>query len=114
MVGQFERWLVAEGWQVHREVDYCDVVAHRGEERLFAEAKGRTASIGLDVDTLYGQLLRRVPTVAGAGVRLGVVVPTEGRTAALRVAGEVRRLLGITVYVVGESGAVTPLGPEDS
>jgi hypothetical protein len=28
---------------------------------LYAEAKGRTAAIGLDVDTLYGQLLRRMP-----------------------------------------------------
>ena len=26
----------------------------RGQERLYAEAKGRTAAIGLDVDTLYG------------------------------------------------------------
>jgi len=45
---------------VAREVEFADVYAERGVERLYAEAKGRTAAIGLDVDTLYGQLLRRM------------------------------------------------------
>jgi hypothetical protein len=44
------------------------VFARRGDERLYAEAKGRMAAIGLDVDTLYGQLLRRM-TDPDAGAR---------------------------------------------
>jgi hypothetical protein len=45
---------------VRREVDFVDVYAERGKDKLYAEAKGRTTAIGLDVHTLYGQLLRRM------------------------------------------------------
>lgn len=41
-------------------MDFLDIYAERGQERLYAEAKGRTSEIGLDVDILYGQLLRRM------------------------------------------------------
>ena len=61
VVRAFCSWREHEGWTVSQEVDFCDVVATRGPERLFAEAKGRTAAMGLDVDTAYGQLLRRMP-----------------------------------------------------
>ncbi len=48
----------------------------RGDERLFAEAKGRTAAMGLDIDTMYGQLLRRMPPQA-TSVRFAIVVPAR-------------------------------------
>lgn len=105
VVEAFVAWLEADGWTVEREVEFCDVVARRGGEVLYAEAKGRTAAVGLDVDTLYGQLLRRVPLDAG-GARFGVVVPSEARTTALRVPASVRHILGITVYVVDSGGIV--------
>jgi len=42
-------------------VKHVDVRATRGTQRPYGEAKGRTASVGLDVDTLCGQLLHRLP-----------------------------------------------------
>jgi hypothetical protein len=57
------------------EVNLPDVYARRGDEHLYAEAKGRTTDAGLDVDTLYGQLLRRM-TDPDAAIRYAVVVPT--------------------------------------
>jgi hypothetical protein len=77
-------WLKANGWTVQREVDFADIYAERGQERLYAEAKGRTMAIGLDVDTLYGQLLRRMKDPS-SGTRHAVVVPTAVLKAALRV-----------------------------
>ncbi|NAZ86466.1 hypothetical protein [Kineococcus indalonis] len=65
MVAQFSTWLCQGGWQVRTEVDFCDVVATREGQVLYAEAKGRTAAPGLDVDTMYGQLLRRMLSRAG-------------------------------------------------
>jgi hypothetical protein len=59
-VEAFVAWLQQEGWTTEAEVDFADVFARRGDERLYAEAQGRTAAIGLAVDTLYGQLLRRM------------------------------------------------------
>lgn len=57
----FVEHLRARGWDVTTEnADYTDVVAKRGAERLIAEVKGHTSSPGLDVDTAYGQLLRRM------------------------------------------------------
>ena len=106
----FVAWLQAQEWAVQREVAFCDVVARRDGVTLYAEAKGRTTSPGLDVDTLYGQLLRRVPLDA-VGARFGVVVPSQARAAALRVPDSVRRLLDITVYVVDAAGYVEEIAP---
>lgn len=100
VVGAFRKWLESQGWTIDKDVDYVDLAAHRGAERLYAEAKGRTAAMGLDVDTLYGQLLRRMPEDAVGTARFAVVVPEEGRKAALRVPARVRRLLNVDVYVV--------------
>jgi len=111
VIAAFVAWLEADGWAVRREVDYCDVVARRGDRTLYAEAKRRTAAMGLDVDTMYGQLLRRDPLDDALGAEYGVVVPTEARTAALRVPLAVRELLGITVYVVDEAGGVESIAP---
>lgn len=68
------------------------MAAFRGEERLYAKAKGRTAAVGTDVDTLFGQLLRRMPDDAVVA-RYAVVVPTVAVIAALRVPGWVRERL---------------------
>ena len=107
VVDAFESWLLGEGWTVTREVQFCDVMATRGPEVIYAEAKGRTAAPGLDVDTMYGQLLRRMPAGEVGLVRFAAVVPTETRAAVLRVPQRVRRLLGIDVYTVDLAGRVT-------
>lgn len=106
VVDAFCRWLEAEGWQVDREVDFVDVKAHRGADVLYAEAKGRTAAAGLDIDTLYGQLLRRMPPGTDEHVRFGVVVPAEIVHHALRVPPRVRDLLHIDVYSVTAHGEI--------
>ena len=101
---------MSEGWEVSREVEFCDVVAVRGNERLYAEAKGRTTAIGLDVDIAYGQLLRRMPFDADES-RFALVVPEEALSAALRVRAQVRELLRLDVYGVSLDGTVTRAGP---
>jgi hypothetical protein len=100
--------LVADGWHVERDVDFVDLVAdHPDGRRLYVEAKGTTSSPGLDVDTLYGQLLRRMrPEEPHA--RYAVVVPQDLAATALRVAPEVRAGLRIDVLVVGDDGVVRP------
>jgi hypothetical protein len=103
----FARWLEAQGWTVQREVAFCDVVAERGDERLYGEAKGRTAAIGLDVDTMYGQLLRRMPAEQLGQATFAVVVPDDAVPAALRVPARIRQALGVHVYGVHENGGVT-------
>jgi hypothetical protein len=106
VVDAFCAWLEENGWRVQREVRHVDVLAERGDERLYAEAKGRTAAIGLDVDTMYGQMLRRMPIAEDERARFAVVVPTEGASAALRVSKRVRQLLRIDVFMVDEFGDV--------
>ena len=106
IVDAFRKWLGSEGWRVKREIEFIDIFAERGQERLYAEAKGRTKAIGLDVDTLYGQLLRRMPSSEVGKARFGVVVPEEGRVAALRVPPRVRSVLHIDVFVVDDKGRV--------
>ncbi|MGY1858090.1 hypothetical protein [Modestobacter sp. SYSU DS0290] len=106
VVAAFSGALRADGWDVQTEVKYIDVVATRGERTLYAEAKGKTADPGLDVDVLYGQLLRRMSDEPVPGRRFAVVVPETVLTAALRVPAYVRAQLAIDVYVVDESGRV--------
>ena len=105
VVAAFCDYLRAEGWEVEREVKFVDVLAKKGDVTLYAEAKGRTEAIGLDVDTLYGQLLRRVPE-DGMNSVLGVVVPDRAVTAALRVPQWIRDRLRVHVWVVSDDDQV--------
>ena len=113
IVRAFVGWLRAEGWtSVETEVEFVDVVAERGEEKLFAEVKGKTSGgPGKGVDTLYGQLLRRMPPeeVDDPKTRFAVVVPMAGSAAALRVPKRVRNLLRIEIYAVSHEGTVEKL-----
>jgi hypothetical protein len=96
---------------VEREIAHVDVVAARGDEKLFAEAKGRTgASMGLDVDTMYGQLLRRMPPEEVGHADFAVVVPDAARVSVQRVPERVRRILRSHIYLVSEAGQVTYVG----
>lgn len=110
VVEAFCSWLEARGWSVEREQEFVDVVAIRGGRRILAEAKGRTASPGLDVDTLYGQLLRRVPGDAVGRDVFAVVVPDVAVRFAARVPAEVRAALNIHIYGVAEHGSVSYAG----
>ena len=110
VVPAFRRWLETQGWETETETAFVDVVAHRGNETIYAQVKGRTKSRpGAGLDTLYGQLLRRMPVeeVGDPNTRFAVVVPTEKayRDAAVRV----RDVLRIDVYAVSDDGQVERL-----
>lgn len=105
VVAAFCAWLTEQGWTVTREVDFVDVLAERPGQRLLAEAKGRTASTGLDVDTMFGQLLRRMGD-PDDHTRYAAVVPLNALPAVQRVPGHVRDLLRIDVFTVDETGVV--------
>jgi hypothetical protein len=112
VVPAFRQWLEAQGWETETEADFVDVVAHRGSETIYAEVKGRTKSRpGAGLDTLYGQLLRRMPAeeVGDPNTRFAVVISTDSTAAALRVPRRVRDLLRIDVYAVSDDGHVEKL-----
>jgi hypothetical protein len=102
----FKRWLQSEGWTIVSErSSWADVIAERGPERLIGEVKGYTGtSIGLDVDTMFGQLLRRMDP--GAATTWAVIVPSRSLTAVLRVPLEIRRRLGIRLFEVRDDDSV--------
>lgn len=107
VIEAFRVFLEGQGWTTEREVEFVDLVAHKDGHRILAEAKGRTAAIGLDVDTMFGQLLRRMPAERpGPETRFAAVVPAEASTAAERVPRWVREELGIDLYVVEHDGSV--------
>lgn len=108
IVDSFCAWLQSQGWSIEREVDFVDVVAEKDGERIYAEAKGRTTAPGLDIDTMYGQLLRRMPPEEVGTARFAVVVPSVSVHMAKRVPTRVRELLRISIYGVDEEGRVTP------
>lgn len=105
VVRAFVAWLECEGWSVRTEVGFIDVVAERDGLTLLAEAKGTTASAGLDVDTAYGQLLRRI-NLGRDGERYALVVPASAGKAVERVGRDLRSLLRIELYVVADDGTV--------
>lgn len=113
IVDAFDTWLTEHGWLTQREVDFVDIAADRDGRRLYVEAKGRTTSPGLDIDTLYGQLLRRMPGKSVGEDLFAVVVPGSAVATAERVPPRVRKLLRIEIYGVDETGRVTHAGPGD-
>lgn len=109
VVPAFCEWLEARGWTTEIEASFVDVMARRGDKTIFAEVKGRTKGRpGAGLDTLYGQLLRRMSaeTFSDDNVRFAVVVPTGAEAAAIRVPKEVRDALRIDVYAVSDDGEV--------
>ena len=99
-------WLESEGWtSIRREVEFVDIVAECDGQTIYVEAKGRTSSPGLDVDTMYGQLLRRMKHQEH-NARYGVVEPSSALAAALRVPEWVRQRLQVEVYAVDPDGQV--------
>jgi hypothetical protein len=105
-------WLEAQGWETEAETAFVDVVARRGNETIYAEVKGRTKSRpGAGLDTLYGQLLRRMPAeeVDDPHTRFAVVIPSGLEAAALRVPRPVRERLRIDIYAVSDDGQVEKL-----
>jgi hypothetical protein len=110
VVDSFCAWLESHGWTVQRGLDFVDVVATRGEEQLLAEAKGRTTAPGLDIHTMYGQLLRRMPESKTTSLIYAAVVPDTAVRAALRVPQWVRDDLKIHIYSVSKNGRVLFVG----
>jgi hypothetical protein len=112
VVPAFRKWLEDQGWETETETEHVDVVARRGNETIYAEAKGRTKGRpGAGLDMLYGQLLRRMPDeeVDDRNTRFAVVIPTGAEVAALRVPRRVRDVLRIDVYAVSDDGQVERL-----
>ena len=117
VVPAFRRWLETQGWETETETGFVDVVAHRGNETIYAEVKGRTKSrSGAGLDTLYGQMLRRMPAeeVGDPNTRSAVVIPTGAEAAALRVPRRVRDLLRIDIYAVSDDGQVEKLSDSEA
>lgn len=111
VIEAFCAFLNEQGWQTEREVGFIDVVAQKDGRRILAEAKGRTAAIGRDVDTMFGQLLRRMPKERPRpNTRFAVVVPTEALAAVKRVPAWVRSELSIDLCFVGQDGTVAKRG----
>lgn len=101
--------LLDRGWDVTTESDdHIDIIARRGAEHLVIEVKGHTTSPGLDVDTAYGQLLRRM-TAARDEATFILAVPESLATAAARVSPAVRRRLGIEIWLISDFGGVRQL-----
>lgn len=110
VVPVFRQWLEAQGWETETETEFVDVVAHRGNETIYAEVKGRTKGRpGAGLDTLYGQLLRRMPAEEDPNARFAVVVPAGAEAAALRVSRRIRDILRIDIYTVSDDGQVERL-----
>ena len=113
VVPAFLEWLKDEGWETETEATFVDVVARKRNETIYAEAKGRTkGSPGGGVDSLYGQLLRRMPAeeIGDPNTTFAVVVPTgPPAVAALRVPKRVRDILRIDIYTVTDDGHVEKL-----
>lgn len=81
---------------------------HRDKARLYAWVKGCSSGHpGEWLDTVYGQLLRRIPLKRfPPDYKVRVVVPTGAEVAALRLSRRVRELLQIDIYVVSDHGQV--------
>lgn len=104
VVDHFRRWLEEDGWEVDLEIGWVDITATRHGRTLIAEAKGTTTAAGLDVDTGYGQLLRRMRDDDSTFYAL--VVPRGAIRAALRVPDPVLARLRISVFSVDDDGII--------
>lgn len=106
----FVAWLEARGWTRAQRVGHADVTMVRDDVRLIGEVKGRTSSPGTDVDTMFGQLLRRIDIGRSDDV-YAVAVPPELETVVGRVPSDVLYALKVGVFVVDRNGSVRVAHP---
>lgn len=108
VVEAFAAWLDEQGWQRAELPAYGDQpdidARHPDGRRVIVEAKGFSRDAGADLDTGYGQLLRRMKGEPATSYAL-VVAKTVVRFAQ-RVPSEVRSALGIALYAVDANGNV--------
>jgi hypothetical protein len=108
VVEAFSAWLVEQGWECRplpAHGNYPDIDArHPDGRRAIVEAKGFTRDSGTNLDTGYGQLLRRMD--GSASTEYVLVVAKSVVRFAQRVPPEVRSLLGIALYTVDAKGIV--------
>ncbi|MEY9931111.1 hypothetical protein ABH926_005758 [Catenulispora sp. GP43] len=108
VVEVFSAWLAERGWTLTKlpaHGNHPDIEArHPDGRRLVGEAKGFSRDSGTDLDTGYGQLLRRMKDEADT-IYVLVVAKTVVRFAQ-RVPSEVRSRLGIALYTVDAQGKV--------
>jgi hypothetical protein len=98
------------GGDVRTSPSGADVVAEKGADTLIAEVKGATASAGLDVDTMYGQLLRRM-TAGASSTRFAVVVPRSAAGASPPIPpSALARIVGVSPRT-RQAWAYRRLGP---
>jgi hypothetical protein len=104
----FSAWLEAKGWECTKlppHGDHPDISArHADGRRLVAEAKGFSRDSGADLDTGYGQLLRRMR--GEPATTYALVVAKSVVRFAQRVPSDVRSRLGIALYSVDVNGKV--------
>ncbi|WP_162824202.1 hypothetical protein [Peterkaempfera bronchialis] len=110
MRSAFEDWLRAHGWKILATscIHSCaDIEAwHPDGARLLVEVQADTGAdtLGPDLDTAYGRLLRRMDDVPSS--RYAMVVPEGAVAAARQVTWRVRQLLRTDLYAVDRAGAV--------
>jgi hypothetical protein len=85
-------------------------VASGGDRRIYAEAKGRTAAIGLDVDTITASSCAVCHLKRLALIQFAVVVTDVAGEVQLRVPERVRAVLRIHVHSATEDGEVSFVG----
>jgi hypothetical protein len=107
----FLAWTDTNGLTPQPRRDHEDAVMADDYGVVTAKAKSATSSVGLDIDTTFGQLLRRAHPDHPSTTHCAVVVPASVESAALHVDATVREQLRIDLYVVGDDGVVdNPLG----
>lgn len=106
ILAAFLTWASNNGFEEEAVRGHEDAVITDHHGIVIVEAKGTTKSAGTDVDTLYGQLLRRMHQHHPISTRYAAVVPDTALDAALRVDDRVREQLRIDVYSVGPDGTV--------
>ncbi len=110
VVDAFCIWLWTNAGRFCVNKTFVDVVGVRNGLYVYAEAKGQTKATGLDVDTLYGQLLRRMPAEAVGEAVFAVVVADTAVTAAERIPKRIRSHLGIEIYAASVDDEVRHVG----
>lgn len=107
-LARFAAYLGREGWEVPPTPrgDFPDIDARHRETgaRLVGEVKGHTSEPGLDTDTAFGQLLRRMGAEPEPATRYVLVVPEALRGKVERVPAHIREVLRVEVWLVPDDG----------
>ncbi len=107
-----EKYFIRLGYELKTK-EQVDLIAEKGNELWIIEAKGVTSAVGTDFNTCLGQLVKSMKD-GNAIYAIAIPKHTKYKYQCELISDYFRKLVGLHILLVDETGKVNIVLPSDS